>query len=382
MLIGSGKKIYNAKAQQRAVDYHLRGCITDMYKKTLAEIKLNHKLSPSPEMIRNNEMRAIMQKAGSVVQDARLKIAEAEKTLAYQLEQYITSKFNLKSRLKTEIYYRPEISFEEIKEVIDSCIPALLKLKALGAHEGEFRRLGNSIFTEYETLFNNLIKRDIRFATFAPLTCIERNIVQERITLSNKDDIKEVIDNQERLKQNPNSDYVSRLSNEQLAQNEFVAELLDNQEELEHECCQKIVNSTEDMCQSLFQFIVKDLCIKDIDDKTLKNTKIKETLDYCSSAIRALYEYSNNPNVQSAADWEGFDPHTELFTRLMDIDIKFAFFAPKKALNRFDIDFNRFSNREKDIMLKVLINHGLWDNDEFYENYKGPFDNPHINTPN
>ena len=373
---GSGKKVFNSKAQQKAVDINLKVCSAEMFLQEKYKAREEKRKNPSEETIRNNRLREIIKTEAFAEQSVMDSLVEAEKNLANQIYEFITSKFDFKKSRYGSKFYHSDISDEEIERVIIECLPALKELKS-NVENGQYHKENAlHVYNEYERLFNKLIDKDIRFASFAPVECVKRSTTQEKLNQLNGDIVDKINENQKVLNSNYDLTGVLNIDDTQ-EENAEILKLVHDQKELEFKSRIDMIKITEKFSQDLYNFIINDLNMQDFDEKTVKYKQIEETLNYCSNALNKLNKLSNNEYLTSISGWEEFDPYTEIFNNLINLNIKFVFFAPKKALNRLDIDYKRLSEKERNVMLKVLIDKGLWDNDEFYENYHQVFENGH-----
>ena len=134
-----------------------------------------------------------------------------------------------------------------------------------------------------------------------------------------------------------------------------------------------MISSVENATTDLYLFIINQLKLQDGSKKTIKFEDIKNVFLLGDAALKSIKKYSASDALNKYSGWDECDPYTELFKNLMNVNMRFAFFAPKSSLNRMDIDFDSLSDKEKTVMLKILIDNGLWNDEEFYENYKDSF---------
>ena len=363
----NGREIYNSKVSKQMWDVEIRKSIED-YVKT-KKFKKRQEYINSDKHKSEQRAREIAQnfsrKHSELVKDLKL----ASKELANNIYEFIKTELNVHNKaIKLNGYIQPKIQLKKIKEIIDLCVPALEKLKVLSSHELIHYHKGMA-YTEYENLFNNLIELDARFAIFAPLNQINRSNNEPRIELL-EDKYKKMLEHEKTVQTiDCNKDYVYRNNGVEVNDNrsEKITTFVDNINSVQFAAKFTIIKATECLCSETYKFIVDELDLYMIDEKELKFTEIKTVLEMCQSAISTLKTYSHNQKLNEIAAWDEFDPHTELFNHLIKLNIKFAFFAPKKSLSRLDIDFNKLSEKEKVIMFDLLNKFNLWEDHEFYE---------------
>jgi len=277
-------------------------------------------------------------------------------------------------------YQQSGITSEQIEEIIIKCLPVLKELRRLSKKE-EINSVNVNYFTNYELLFVELINLDTRFALYAPLQSLKSSKISEKLDFTAQEHQEKVNLLIAKLEENKHSDYVStaKLDKHELddERDKKIQSMVDFIREEEFKSKYQLVGATETLSSNIYSFIIKQLDMQEFDEKTIKYTDIKNVFSLCAVALNVLKDASSRKDLNEVSGWDACDPHTELFNNLMHLNMKFAFFAPKKSLNRLDIDFKRLSDKERNVMLKVLIDHGLWDDDEFYENYRRVFENGH-----
>lgn len=305
---------------------------------------------------------------------------ELAKEIAQKIIKQISTELQISDKAKkVNNYTQPHLTIEQIEKVMNDYMPALKKLRTLCENENIIPTI-KTYPTIYDNMFIALFELDSRFAFFAPKFALNHSKVKSKVECMTEE-------NQEKLEsyfENINGgdfDYVDdyTIENDEICR-EDVLKIVDHLAEEEFKARFEMVEVVEKTAGELYKFIIKQLNLKNIDETTLKYQDINRVLTLCGVGIKSLQTYSDDVELNKISGWEKFDPHTELFNRLMDLNLKFAFFSPKKSLNRLDIDFKRLSEKERNIMLKVLIDYGLWDNDEFYENYHSLFDNNFSNN--
>lgn len=377
-MYGSGKKIYNSDVQTAVFNRHLNGYLSDKHERDKATRKLARQENPSAYKIKNDKYRAIQQRVAAANATAKKNVAAAERELAEKLYTYIVGKLDFSGKLSGGIFYRPNISYQQIEEVIHSCMPALIKLRKLAMREQEFANVHSDYkFNKLDNLFNDLIKLDIRFAAFAPYKSVTKDLAAERISTSNPDSIREVLDSLHIMQADPNNDYIARSEGKEFESPQEIVDMVDHIGEVEFNAYHDMIIATEMLQQDLYSFIVKEVNLNEQDQPDLPIEDIEHTLDYCSSAIKLLHTLSNTPKLQELAAWDESDPHTNLYIRLMNEHMRFALFAPKKALDRPDMEYQRLTKKDRNHMLRRLIDTGLWDDDQYYEYYRSIFEYTH-----
>ncbi len=291
---------------------------------------------------------------------------ESALELRTEIVEFIASKLSIKASAKEMDPYKKKISFEEIKGVVDLCLPAIQKLKDISNTDEVDIKPYRNTYTEYEALFNDLLDLDIRFIYFAPVNCFERATVGRRLKYCNNDILKQLETRAKKFKNDRETDYLAENKTTEVASTE-VQIMIDKFNEVEFKSKYDMVCVTESLASDIHRFILKHL--KDADCKTLSYKQMNEVFEVVRPSLNSLKELCQHKDLQEVAGWAECDPYTELFNRLIDINIKFAFHAPTSSLNRLDIDFSELGSKEKALMVQLLERKGLWDNREYYDNY-------------
>ncbi len=368
---GSGKKIYNARAQQRAFEYNLSCCIRENADINRARRKFEEKNSPKTILFQKS--RGITQQLDLSKRMASSDLTETAKQACQNLLKLVATELNITSKSKkANGFIQQHVSFEEIEEIMNKCLPAFRKLRSICFNE-EIKEYSRYLFNVYNSLFDKLIELDVRFAKFAPISSLkDRTLdIDSRIELMPKDFQDDIISLREKLESDPNLEFV--LSNSPKENDERVKSVCDMLEDGVFNAKSGVAKATQDLSSNLYRFIIEQLNIQDFNEEGLKYGEIKNVLTMCQTGLNALKSSSLRKDLREIADWEKIDPYTQLYNRLININIKFAFFAPKKSLNRLDINFKKLSEKERNVMTRILMDYGLLDDDKFYENYKHIF---------
>ncbi len=370
----NGREIYNRKVAKRMWDKSVSESFNAIVKERIEKWKLEYKSSERYQT--EKRARGVAQNFSINFDSVIYDLKQASKKLANDIVEFIKTELAIeKKAMKVNGFCQPQIEFDKLKEVFDLAIPALKKLKDFSSHD--LIRVQNGIaFTDYENLFVSLIELDARFAVFAPANQFERTNNASRIQLLTNQYHKMIESEKIAQEKEIEQDYVERhcdlKSHKQDVREDKINELIDKTNEAQLMGKLNIIKSAENLCFNTYKFIVEELDLKDENDKTLKYKDIKTVLEMCKPAIATL-QMSNNKELNEIAGWENCDPHTELFNNLIKCNIRFAFFAPKKSLARLDIDFNKLSDKEKDVMFDLLSKYDLWQDEEFYNKYNPIF---------
>ena len=368
-MIHNGREIYNSKVNKRVWDATVHDSIVEMAKKKKAKKK--QEVKNSDKYKTEQRARAVAQvfsnSRSEIVKDLKLTSIE----LANSIYNFIKTELGVEKKgSKLNGFIQKNIEFEKLVEIVNLCLPALEKLKVFSSHD-LIRDQKDFAFTSYEKLFTDLIELDARFSVFAPLNQINRSINAQRITeLQEKYQI--MLKSEKEIQTTGDgNDYVGRNKGIKVDDDrkQKINDFVDNVNSVQFRARFDIIKATEHLCLETYKFIVNELGLKNIDEKTLKFRDIKTVLDMCKPAISTLNLYSQDCELNEIAGWEEFDPHTELFNNLIKLNIRFVFFAPKKSLNRLDIDFNKLNDKEKEVMFDILNKFNLWNDKEFYEKH-------------
>ena len=367
----NGRNIYNNKITEHLVNMNSSQCMVEIVARRHAEIR--KEIEDSEEFKTKKTAREIAQGFDVIKKNIIYDLRETIKQTTQSVLQLIKQDLGVceKARKKNG-YIQENITDEQINEIINKYLPILKELRRLSNND-EINSTNVKFLTSYEFLFVELILLDSRFAIYAPLASLNRSGVSEKLDFVAQH--QEKINNLKAdLKENENLDYISKTEIVEPKTKDKrdikIQSMVDLLGESELKSKLELVKATEDLSSNVYKFIIKELNLQTIDEKNVKFVDIKNAFAICSSAINALKLSSARDDLHGVSGWEELDPYTELFNKLMKINIKFAFFAPKKSLNRLNIDFNRLSDKEKNVMKKVLIDNGLLDNDEYFENYK------------
>ena len=376
-----GRQIHNSKVVKGWVSMTTSQCMTDIVARKKAEKR--KQFESTHKFQAETKGRKIAQEFSSIKAGVVEDLRKLATQTSQELLEFIATELKIdKKSKKINNYVQPTLTLEQIKKVVNDCLPVIKKLKLLCENQ-DVKPSNMSYPTVYETMFINLIELDSRFALFASKDILNRASVVSKIEFLLEEIQNKINSLKEQLELNEDMDYVSTTEIDKFAtkgvENEKIQSMLDLIEEGEFRAKLDMVKEAEHLSSNIYNFIISELDLQDYDEKKLKYGDIKDVLVLCQPAILSLKEISGRKDLNEVAGWEQFDPHTELFNRLMDINIKFSFFAPIKSLYRLDIDFKRLSEQERNVMKKVLIDNGLWDNDEFYENYRDLFENKNTN---
>lgn len=365
----NGREIYNSRVARYLVDKNASECMIDIVGARKAKKK--EELKNSPEYITNQNARNIAQGFTNtqrmVVADLR---AVAEQTCKDTIKEIAIDLGATAKAKKINNYMQPNVSFKRVEEIAQSYLPVFKKLRAI-CYDEEVKSIDWKFDVIYKKLFDALIDLDIRFVYYAPINSINRASVAPKLEMLPQKEQEKLGALKELLEKNEDLDYVSTTEVETDEKHERSEAIVDYINEGEFKAKFKVVQATESLSSDLYQFIIKELNLQNYDEPTLKYKSIDNVLNICCVGLASLKKSSSSKQLNEIAGWEQFDPYTELFNRLIDINIRFAVFAPKSSLNRFDIDFKRMSEKERAIMLTVLKNNGLWDDPEYVEVY-GP----------
>lgn len=368
----NGREIYNSKVTTYLVNKNSSECMYDFVGERKARIKEN---------IKNSNKYITHQNARNVAQEFTKRKSEVvgklhtitEQTYKDVLKAIATDLCITTKSKKANQYMQTDISFEQIEDVFNVYLPVLKKLKAICYNE-EIESVNQNFHFCYKKFFDALIELDIRFALFAPKSSLNKAGVDLKIEILPIEYKNQINQLKETLEVDEDLDYVSTKEVEQIktTENSKRQDMIDSVNEVEFKSKFEMVKATETLSSNLFKFIIKELDLQDFDE-VIKAKDVGNVLNVCAIGLSALKNSSESEELNEIAGWENFDPYTELFNRLIDINIKFAFFAPKSSLNRFDIDFKKMHEKEREVMLTILKKHGLWDDPEYVEVYQPLF---------
>ncbi len=370
MRSSSGKKINNPSFVDRMWRMWVNSVVSDITEESKYINKVER--MNSEKFKAEQDGRNIAQFMTKNKKELVLELREVASATVRDIITQITIRLQISSKAKkVNDYTQPHVSFEQIKSIIQEYMPALKKLKKLCENENIIPEVAENP-TIYDKMFAVLIELDARFALFATKLIVNQKKVDIKLE-GMSEEFQEKIQQYTASVNESGLDYVDTFELREDSKSDEVNKIVDNIVENEFKARFAMVETVEMSAKSLYKYIIEQLNLQDFDEKTLMYKDIKKVLLLCSAGIKSLKQYSENINLNEIAGWDEYDPYTELFNNLINLNIKFAFFAPKKSLNRLDIDFKRLSEKERSIMLKVLIDYGLWDNDEYYKNYKDLF---------
>lgn len=371
----SGTKIYNPKIHHQLTQGCISNIIREHNNKNRAITKLINKNSTREKVLHDGRVGA--QQLDKTKKLVASNINNEVATTVNSLIDFISTELNIteKSKKKNN-YIQPNVSFEQIQQIMNDCLPVLKQLRTI-CYDSEIQKYVRCIkSTNYKkSLFDRLIDLDARFALFALKDSLKDATlnVDSRFEMLSKDMQFELKALKEKLSINEDLDYVATTAvAETNEKNQTVDLMVKNLNQTIFKSKEEVANATKILSDGLYAYIVEQLQLKDFDEDK-KQEEISEVLAMCRQGINSLKQTSENKNLSEIAGWEDLNPHTELFNRLINLNIRFVFFAPRESLNRLDIDFKRLNEQERNEFQKVLIDYGLWDDDKFYENYKDLF---------
>lgn len=339
-----------------------------LIKKKLEEDAIYH---ASPEYIKETNERQIRQKMNNYQQEVAKNLLDSRSEMIKELLELIKSKLDITYKPSKKQSYCSNVTFEQIKEVIDLCLPALEKLNKLSDNEVINSCSNNLHYTEYEKFFNELIEFDIRFAYFAPFKSFDRTAVKNKMEDLSEDIKLNLNERKMKFNKDNQADYLSE-NKTNLNQIDFeVQTIIDKEEEVEFKSKYEIVCATEVMANDIYNFIKGEL--KRNENGVFEVKDIIEIVKFCRTALYVLRNKSFDADLNEVSGWDRANPYIELFNNLMELDIRFAMFAPKASLNRLDIYYDQMSEQERKIMLKIFKEKGLWDDVEFKAVYYSTF---------
>ncbi len=376
-MIHNGRKIHNPRVVESIWRFESGDILYELAKKKQAkqrEIRENSKEELDDQIVRKNTQmhsRAEM----DLVDELRIK----GKELAGKYIEFVIAELNIRKKaIKVNKYQQINVSFEKIQQLMEEGLPFFKKLRSL-TESPEIISSNKKNFSTFESMFVSLIELDARFALYAPKASLNKVGMEFKFDAMAEEYKSKVYELKAILEENPELDYVCSTECEEKSKNEKVQELIDRINEEKFKAKFEMVKSTENLCLNCYHFICEYLGLNVDKKKELNHEEIERALNVSGRSLKALAKSSSNKMLDEVASWDEFDPYTELFNKLIDINIKFVFFAPIKSLARLDIDFSGLTNEEKSEILKVLIDNGLWRDKEYYEKYKECFENVNLN---
>lgn len=371
-MIHNGRKIHNPKVIEGVWRYTTGDILHEKVLKDQAhyrELRLNSK-----EYKEEQAVRKITQLYSSTKMEEIKKIKILVKEKCKGFTDLVIKEFNIaKNAIKANNYEQLNITFEEIESFIHESMPLLKKLKYLSDHE-EIAPSNPNYLTTYEAMFVSLIDLDVRFALFAPKRSLNKVGMDFKLDAMSEKHKRNMLELRTRLEENESLDYVSCYQGD-FDSNEKIQKVIDEINEEEFKSKFEIIKSAELASLKTYNFIIGYFKSNELNVDKLKFADIKKLLVLTDMAFNVIKKASRAPELNEIASWDEFDPYTELFNNLMEVNMKFAFFAPSKSLNRLNIDFNKLSDKEKDLMQQILVKNDLWADEEFYERYKDVFSN-------
>ena len=367
---------YRAKLAKKYASADLEKIEADLHRQEYREMKKRE--GEDPDNIIRNSSQKISQKFAKI-KDKEV-VPQIKKDMA-QLKDvivaYIKNELDFQP-LKKFTYYDKSVSYAEIEEIIQILLPVLKKYKTISANRDVITRQTNS-YSLYERIFNDLIDIDARFATFAPIGSMNKPGVMEKVeTLPDfvKD---EIIARKEMLDNGLGQDYVDE--NEILEFDPQEKRVQDSNKILEkinlitEQACKKIGISIIEMSDEIYNLMQSELELNPNESPKRTNSEVKRILDLCSVTLRNVERLSNNLHVSKVMGWEKTTPFNTMFYNLVRIEPRFAFHAPTEVLSRLDLNFESLLEEEKDSLYLILKNEGLFEDDDYFKQYKRMFEN-------
>ncbi len=290
--------------------------------------------------------------------------------------EIVKSELNIQS-LEKNCFYDKNLSFAKMEELIQIFLPVLKRLKEMSESHYLLNQQYGSAYTTYERLFNELIETDARFALFAPSRCLNRSIVMKKVETLPDCAKLSILNKKEELEKGE-QDYVSEHEICEFDPQDIRVQKANavnlKLQETQNVACKRIAIAIVEMGDDLFNFIRSELKLNPINPPVLKHGDIKKILESCSNTKSNLERLSNNPLVSEVAGWKDNNPYNTMFYNLINSDPKFVFYAPVEVLRRTDLNFDKLSDKEKDLLFAICKSKNLFDDDEFYKQYHKVFD--------
>lgn len=318
-----------------------------------------------PEEIKKNELARIYQLKSDVETETGIFVAQNCKKLKQQIYDFLTDRIGRKT------------SYSVVEERINLCLELLKEYRKVVENETIIEKAQSRDYTLYGQLFNMLIEYNANFLMFAPKECFKKTKVSSKIRTLPELYQNMVNERIERFEENDKADYVNESeiyeseSNEKTERVEEMMTFLNNTKE---QAVDKMEDMADEHSNRLYRFISNEY--QEIKGKNgiVTSEDIKTIFNRCKDQRERLIDLvKNNEFVSKRMKKRDVNPNENMFNHLINLDIRFAQYAPGKCYCRLDLDFKTLTEAEKDVVFDRICRYGLWNIPQFVENYHDVF---------
>ena len=333
-------------------------------------------LKSTPEYIRWETTRKMLQDCSKSEAEAYIIMAQATEKLSDAIYEFITTEIDFSRKLNIGEYFHKEVSFADIETIINQCLVALNKLRALSENEKVQAHATGKKFNEFERLMTKLVDLDARFALFAPKKVLNKAKFMDKVKdlpAEYRDDIFALKDRLDIDEKDDNLlKYIVAEFDPREERTVAVTKMMDEEKEAEEKALKVMEKTGESLIDDIYMFFKTELNLQEGVLNDVEHVAIQKIFEICLDPIKRLKKVTVElDSFNSRAGKNSM--YDKLFERLIKLDIKFALYATKNALSRYDLDFKQLNEQEKDIVFAKIQKYGLWKDPEYVVVYHSVF---------